>query len=172
MNNDKTRALRAQTPLGLNHLVLNVRDMEVSHTFWTECLGFRQVGSFRRPGPDGKERTLMRFYSGERNGKLTHHDIALFDAPELKQQPTGQRQAFNHVAITYPNRAAWEAQIEFLVSRGVALRRKVERRATFSLHLDDPDGNEIELVFELPRESWENDIDTALNYAVERPIAV
>ena len=169
MTNESTRAQCAQTPSGLNHLVLNVRDMEASHIFWTECLGFKQVGTFRRPGPDGRERALRRFYSGERDGKLTHHDIALFEVPELERQPG--RQVFNHVAITYPDRAAWEAQIEFLAGRGIALRRRVERGATNSIHLEDPDGNEIELVFELPRERWENDIQAALNLAVERPVS-
>ncbi len=173
MTHESSRAQqlqRAQTPSGLNHLVLNVSNMEASHLFWTECLGFRQVGTFRRPGPDGRERTLMRFYSGERNGKLTHHDIALFEVPELRQQAGGTHQVFNHVAIAYPDRKTWEAQIEFLAARGIALTRRVERGATNSIHLEDPDGNEIELVFELPRELWEHDIDAALNHAVERPI--
>ena len=28
------------TPVGLNHLVLNVRDIEELHRFWTEIIGF------------------------------------------------------------------------------------------------------------------------------------
>lgn len=35
---------KAVMPLGLNHLVLNVTDLEESHRFWTEILGFVQVG--------------------------------------------------------------------------------------------------------------------------------
>ena len=167
MNQQTSRALRAQTPLGLNHLVLNVSDIEATHTFWTECLGFRQVGSFSRPG---QERSLMRFYSGERDGKLTHHDIAFIEVPELAQQSDGQHPVFNHVAITYADRESWEAQIAFLAARGVKLHRRVDRGATNSIHLEDPDGNEIELVFELPRERWEHDIQAALNHAVARPI--
>lgn len=159
----------AQTPTGLNHLVLNVSDIEISHVFWTVCLGFKQVGTFRRPGPDGRERAVMRFYSGQRNGKLTHHDIALIEVPGLRRDDA-ERHAFNHVAITYADRQAWEAQIEFLARRSVALKRRVERGATHSVHLEDPDGNEVELVFELPRERWEHDIDAALNRAVERPM--
>ena len=34
----------AVTPGGINHLVINVRDMEESHRFWTEILGFKEVG--------------------------------------------------------------------------------------------------------------------------------
>jgi len=41
----------AMTPSGINHLVINVRDIEESHRFWTEVLGFKQVGvSLRRNG--------------------------------------------------------------------------------------------------------------------------
>jgi len=47
----------------------------------------------------------------------------------------------------------------------------VDRGVTHSIHLSDPNGNEIELVHELPRELWEGDIDAALNRAVERPIS-
>jgi catechol-2,3-dioxygenase len=36
------------TPRGINHLVLNVRDIEESHRFWTEIVGFRQVGELKR----------------------------------------------------------------------------------------------------------------------------
>ena len=35
----------AVTPGGINHLVINVRDMEESHRFWTEILGFKEVGT-------------------------------------------------------------------------------------------------------------------------------
>ena len=35
---------QAVTPVGLNHLVLNVRNIEESHRFWTEIVGFKQVG--------------------------------------------------------------------------------------------------------------------------------
>ena len=53
----------AVTPVGLNHLVLNVRDIEASHRFWTEMLGFRQVGEVP-PRLGGVQRGAMRFYSG------------------------------------------------------------------------------------------------------------
>lgn len=158
----------AQTPCGLNHLVLNVRDIEESHRFWTELLGFRQVGASRRPGADGKP--PMRFYSGERDGKLRHHDIALVEA-SVPPADLAHPQALNHVAVEYATQEAWQRQIAFLTARGVALYRRVERGVTHSIHLTDPDGHQIELVCELPRALWENDIDAALNYAVERPVA-
>lgn len=160
----------AATPCGLNHLVLNVRDLEESHRFWTDLLGFRQVGTLRRPGPDGRSRAQMRFYSGEQDGQLRHHDIALVEQASLPPDHAAHPQRLNHVAIEYPTFDAWQRQIAFLVARGVALHGRVDRGVTHSIHLNDPDGNEIELVHELPRVLWEDDIDAALNRAVERPI--
>jgi catechol 2,3-dioxygenase len=152
---------QAQTPCGLNHLVLNVRDLDAAHWFWTELLGFRLVGTLRRPTPDGTPRRRMRFYSGEQDGKLRHHDIALVEQTTLPAELAAQ--PLNHVAIGYPTQEAWQKQIAFLVARGVALHGRVDRGVTRSIHLNDPDGNEIELVHELPRALWENDIDAALN---------
>src|ERR1700734_1158636 len=88
-----------QTPCGLNHLVLNVRDLEESHRFWTEFLRFRQVGTGRRPNRGGKPRPRMYFYSGEQDGKLRHHDIALVEQRMLPADPAEGPRALNHVAI-------------------------------------------------------------------------
>ena len=37
-------------PSGINHLVLNVRDMEELHRFWTEIIGFQQAPPLSPPG--------------------------------------------------------------------------------------------------------------------------
>ena len=162
--------LQPETPSGLNHLVLNVRDLDRAHRFWTGCLGFRQVGTWQRTGPDGQPVARMRFYSGEQDGKLRHHDVALVEQPSMPADLAPHPQVLHHVAITYPSREAWQRQVRFLMGQGVALHRQVERGATHSVHLSDPDGNEVELVYELPRAAWEGDIQAALNHAVARPI--
>src|SRR5271170_8086243 len=71
----------AVTPRGINHLVINVRDIEESHKFWTETLGFKQVAYSKRR--NGK----MRFYSGDHDGRMNHHDIALCENPNLPKPP-------------------------------------------------------------------------------------
>ena len=90
----------ALTPTGINHLVINVRDIEEAHRFWTEILGFKQVGvSLRRNGK-------MRFYSGDHGGgRMNHHDIALCENPDLPAPPADWDMfktpvAVNHIAIT------------------------------------------------------------------------
>lgn len=151
---------RAQTPRGLNHLVLTVSDIDASHRFYTELLGFRHVATSTRVRPDGLP--AMRFYSGQRDGQLTHHDFALYQLPAVSRAAD---QRLDHLAIEYASEDSWRAQIRFLTSRGVELNTMVERGATWSIHLHDPDGLEIELVFERPREEWADDIQAAVNRA-------
>jgi catechol 2,3-dioxygenase len=161
------------TPSGLNHLVLNVRDLEESHRFWTEIIGLRQVGELKatptRPNPP-----RMRFYSGDHSGRLNHHDVALVENAALPAPPAewgmfGMPSAINHIAIALPNREAWLRQLEYLQSRGVKFNRRVEHGMTHSLYINDPNGYGVELLYELPREVWEGDIDAALNFAVSLP---
>ncbi len=157
----------AVTPSGLNHLVLNVRDLEESHRFWTEIVGFKQVGELKesptRPNPP-----KMRFYSGDHNGSMNHHDVALVENKELPAPPAdwfGAPCAINHIAITLPSREAWLQHLAYLQARGVKFNRRVDHGMTHSLYINDPNGYGIELLYELPREVWEGDIDAALNYA-------
>jgi catechol 2,3-dioxygenase len=167
-------ASTAETPVGLNHLVLNVRNLEESHAFWTEIIGFKQVGELKatpkRPNPP-----KMRFYSGDHGGgAMSHHDLALIENPNLPPPPAswamvGMPCAISHIAVTLPNRAAWLRQLAFLQERGVAFDRRVDHGMTHSLYIHDPNGYGVELLYELPREVWEGDIDAALNYAEQLP---
>ncbi len=120
-------ARTAVMPAGINHLVLNVRNREESHRFWTEVLGFQQVGELhatpQRPNPPN-----MRFYSGDHGGgSLNHHDIALVENTSLPAPPAewsmfGMPCAVNHIAITLPSRAAWLEQLAYLQERGGQIR--------------------------------------------------
>jgi catechol 2,3-dioxygenase len=162
------------TPAGLNHLVLNVRDIEESHRFWTEIIGFRQVGQIH-PTPQRPNPPKMRFYSGDHGGgRMSHHDLALVEnsnlpVPPAEWQMFGMPCAVNHIAIALPSREAWLEQLAYLQERGIPFDRRVEHGMTHSLYIHDPNGYGIELLYELPREVWEGDIDAALNYAKPLP---
>jgi catechol 2,3-dioxygenase len=168
---------QAQPPRSINHLVLNVRNLEVSHRFWTEIIGFRCVAELK-PIP-GRQRPKMRFYSGlDAHGDVTHHDLALAEVP-ADQAPGApadgpwnlmpRRVGLNHVAIAWPDREAWLKQLAFLQSQGVPFLRRVNHGMTHSVYIEDPDGHGIEVLYELPREVWEHDIDAAQNYAENLP---
>ncbi len=159
----------ALTPAGVNHIVINVRDIEESHQFWTEILGFKQVGISKRR--NGK----MRFYSGDHGGgRMNHHDIALCENPDLPKPPENWDMfatpvAINHIAIMMPDREAWLKQLAFLQEKGVKFHRRVNHGMTHSLYISDPNGYGVEVLYELPREVWQDNIQGALDYAEPLP---
>jgi hypothetical protein len=57
-------------------------------------------------------------------------------------------------------------------AKGVKFSRKVDHGMSHSVYINDPNGYGVELLYELPREIWEKDVDGALNYAKERPAEV
>lgn len=158
-------------PSGLNHLVINVRNMEETHRFWTELLGFQQVGRFDSGDPSGLQRN-MQFYSGDHGeGRLTHHDIAFCEVPDLPVPDADGRVvgAISHIAIGFSDREAWLRQLAYLQSSGVRFERRVEHGMTHSVYIRDPNGYSVELLYELPRSLWEGDINAALNHYVPVP---
>ena len=111
----------------------------------------------------------MRFYSGDHGGKMTHHDVALVENPNLPPRPKdwelfGAPQAINHVAIAMPNRESWLKKLAELQEKGVKFNLRVNHGVTHSVYINDPNGYGVELLYELPRELWEGDIDAGLNY--------
>lgn len=138
----ETSADDAGTPVGINHIVLNVRDIEESHRFWTEIVGLKQVGALR-PRADMGSMPPMRFYSGDHGGKMTHHDVALVENPNVPPPPAewglfGAPQAINHIAIAMPDRETWQKRLAFLQSRGVKFHLRINHGVTHSVYISDP----------------------------------
>ena len=163
----------SMSPSGVNHVVLNVCDIEAAHAFWTETVGFKHVGDLKRSAalPNVPK---MRFYSADGGGPMRHHDIALVENPSLPPPPKewaifGTPVALNHVAISFPSRAAWLARLEYLQAKGVKFNLRINHGVTHSLYINDPNGYGVELLYELPREVWEGDFDAALNYVEVLP---
>jgi catechol 2,3-dioxygenase len=159
-------------PAAINHLVINVKDIERSHHFWSGLLGFIQCGQIGpRPDRPGFE---MRFYQGSTG---SHHDLALVQVPNPDAIPDPEGEwgmaprgtGINHVAIKWPDRESWLRQIAWLQSQGVKFHRRVDHGMTHSVYISDPDGHGIEVLYELPREVWEGDINAALNWATSLP---
>ena len=161
------------TPMGVNHLVLNVRSMEESHHFWSDLLGFKQVGTLK--GSNGNPPMMnMQFYSGVVED-VNHHDLALVEREGLAEPPdqwsmVEGSSAINHIAITYPDRESWLEQVQFLKEHGVPMNLRIDHGMTHSVYINDPNGYGVECLYELPRDVWAHDIDGALNHADRLPV--
>ncbi len=154
-------------PTGVNHLVLQVADIEASHHFWCDLLGFEQVGTLA--DGYGAEKSEMRFYSGRTAEGLTHHHLALIHKPDVgttqRLKSVGMVAPIAHIAISYADQQAWLDQLRFMAANGVKMGRRLDHGMTHSMYLSDPNGYGVELLYEVPREFWEGDINAALNYA-------
>ena len=147
---------------GLSHLVLNVRDLDASHAFYTDVLGFVQCGELDPPNRVGR----MRFYRGNPNH---HHHIALVQTRD-PAEPAGRWSmirttvGINHIALDYGNREAFLGQVRRVVDLGVEIIQRGNHGMTHSAYVQDPDGNGIEMLYDVPAEAWEGDVNAALNF--------
>jgi catechol 2,3-dioxygenase len=154
-------ASRPSIGASVNHLVLSVRDIEASHRFYTEVLGFEQCGEMTHT-------MTMRFYRGSADH---HHDIALAQVVDPSRYPAPPEwnmldmpPGINHIAIGYADRESWLAQLQHMQNVDVQVHVRGNHGMTHSAYITDPDGNGIEVLYNLPEEVWGGDVDAALNY--------
>ena len=127
--------------LSLNHAVLFVSDLEQSKSFYTNVLGFTVASDEPRFGA-----AFLRAPGSE-----NHHDLGLFQTPAPKP-PRGSVGLYH---------LAWEvdeiedlADLRQALGEGEALTGQSHHGATISLYGADPDGNEFEIMWMLPRDAW------------------
>jgi catechol 2,3-dioxygenase len=161
----------AMQPDHVNHLVLNCTDLDRTHKFWTEIVGFRQVAQI----PPDSDKPRARFYVGRAG--TGHHDIAFFQIEGAEPGPDGRQEwsmrgktvGVNHVAIRYQDREAWLKQLAFIKSKHVKFHVRTEHGMTHSAYISDPDGYGIEVLYEVPREAWIGDPGAAVIWAKPPP---
>lgn len=127
--------------LSLNHAVLFVSDLDRAKIFYTDVLGFTVAADEAR-----FDAAFLRAPGSE-----NHHDLGLFQTPAPKP-PRGSVGLYH---------LAWEVdEIEALAEFNDALAAsgnltgQSHHGATISLYGADPDGNEFEIMWMLPREAW------------------
>ena len=126
----------------LNHAVLYVRDAEASAEFYGRLFGFEVVESI------GGRAVFMRAASGD-----NHHDLGLFSiGPNAPRAPRGSTGLY-HLAWEVPKIEDLATAARELQSAG-ALGGASDHGVSKSLYGADPDGNEFEIMWRVPREAW------------------
>jgi len=149
----------------IGHVVLTVRDIEASHRFYTDVVGFEQCGQFDNEHfPD----VDMRFYRGSPD---SHHDLALVQSADPSANPPvapyemfGARAGLNHLAVEFPDRESFLARLEHLQANGIKPVIRGNHGMTHSAYIEDPDGHGIEIHYSVPSEYWEGDVSRALSH--------
>lgn len=132
------------SPVRLNHAVLFVRDVAHSEAFYRDVFGMQVVA--REP------RAHAVFLRLPRSGN--HHDLGLFGVGG-GDSPTGRsgRLGLYHLAWQLDTIDELAAARQVLIDTG-AYRGESSHGATKSIYGADPDGNEFELMWMLPRDAW------------------
>lgn len=131
-------------PRRMGHVVLKVRDLERAEQFYTEVLGFRVSGRF----PE----SMVFFSLGD-----SHHDLAVVRVDPEATTPKGRGYVgLFHAAYQLASLDDLHAAYRELRERGVPIVGTSDHRVSRSIYLNDPDGNQIELFADLPREEWEH----------------
>ena len=127
----------------LNHAVLFVRDATVASEFYGRVFGFEVVGS-----EFGGQAVFMRSPIGD-----NHHDLGLFSVGPDAPRPQRGSVGLYHLAWEVPTIEDLAAAAETLSEAG-ALGGASDHGVSKSLYGQDPDGNEFEIMWRVPREAW------------------
>ena len=117
----------------LGHVVLYVRELDVSVAFYRDLLGLREMGSW--PGQ------AVALSSGR-----THHEVLLIAAGDAPGPLQGRRLGLYHIGFKIGDSTAELRQArDELETAGVSIDGMSDHTVTQALYLHDPDGNEVEL---------------------------
>jgi catechol-2,3-dioxygenase len=126
----------------LNHAVLYVRELDRSVEFYRRAFGFEEIAR------EGGQMAFLRAAGGQ-----NHHDLGLLAVgPNAPQPPRGSTGLY-HLAWEVPSIADLAAAQSKLIELD-ALTGQSDHGATKSLYGRDPDGNEFEIMWMVPREQW------------------
>jgi catechol-2,3-dioxygenase len=133
----------AFSPVRLNHAVLFVSDVERAVDFYTNTMGMEVVT--REP------RANAAFLRLPRSGN--HHDLGLFGLGAGKPPRARGTVGLYHLAWQLDTIDELAEARTALLASG-AYTGESSHGATKSLYGADPDGNEFEIMWMLPRSAW------------------
>ena len=125
----------------LNHVVLFVRDLDRVVDFYRRAFGFELVSEM------AGQAAFLRA-----KGSANHHDLGLFASSSPTRPPRGTPGLY-HLAWEVPTIEDL-ATARHTLSEFGALVGASDHGATKSLYGKDPDGNEFEIMWLIPRKDW------------------
>ncbi len=127
----------------LNHAVLYVSDMERAHAFYTEVLGMEPITYV--PGQ-------LAFY--KLPGSVNDHDLGVFAKGPRAQRPGRQHTGLYHLAWQVDTIDDLADARATLIDAGSYVGES-SHGTTKSVYAADPDGNEFEVMWAVPRADWD-----------------
>jgi catechol 2,3-dioxygenase len=137
-------------PVSLDHVNIYVRNAERSHQWYADVLGLHTQDTFMS-AETGRLRAV--FLSADPDHA---HDIALFEVGEDAAGPQTQQVGLNHVAWRMASLDDFGQMYQQLKDKNVPTR-VIDHTVSIGAYFSDPDGNGLEVYYELPRSQWHQD---------------
>jgi catechol-2,3-dioxygenase len=137
-------------PVSLDHVNIYVRNAERSHRWYTEILGLHTQDTFSAP-ETGKLRAVFLSADPEHA-----HDVALFEVGEDAPGPQKGQVGLNHFAWRMASLEDLKEMYRRLLDKGVPIRVS-DHTVSIGVYFADPDGNGLEVYYELPRSQWQRE---------------
>jgi catechol 2,3-dioxygenase len=150
------RPIAAGTHIG--HVHLRTADIDRVRDFYVGVLGFDVVAEARDVPGWGTTGDILFVSAGGYHHHLGFNTWKSKDGPPQPDGVTG----LHHVAINYPTRAALADAVRRLRAADWPLRQTSDHGTHLAIYLSDPDGNDLELAWDRPREGWPRDADGRL----------
>ena len=129
-------------PRQLGHVVIRVRDLEMSEKWYSEVLGLKTMK--RYPGS-------MTFMSARDDST---HELALMGLGADAGGPDSSRVGLAHFAWEMDSFEELRELYAHIKASDVDVRGIGDHGLSLGVYIADPDGNEIEVYYEKPVEEW------------------
>ena len=150
-------AVRAERPIDPNvrigHVHLRTADIDRVRDFYVGILGFDVVFEARGVPGWGTTGDILFVSAG---GYHHHLGFNTWKSAGGPPQPDGVA-GLHHVAIRYPTRAALADGLRRLREVAWPIRQATDHGTHEAIYLSDPDGNDVELMWDRPFEEWPRD---------------
>ena len=143
-----------ETSPTLGHVVINVRSVDASLSFYCESLG---LSLRRRSKINGVSMAFLTFGNQD-------HDLALRergpDAPEYDRGALGLAHIAFRIGDQLEQLRSFKHELD---ARNVAIHRMTKHQNTNSIYLRDPDGIEIEIYVDSAPPVWAGKVETEVS---------
>jgi catechol 2,3-dioxygenase len=149
-----TYHIPAQTRIG--HIHLKVSELERAISFYSGILGFEIQQRY------GSQAVFL-------SAGGYHHHIGLNTWESKGAGPAPSFAAgLYHTAILYPTRKDLAIALKRLIEANYPITGTADHGVSHAIYLDDPDGNGVELYWDLPSEDWPRDEQGQLQMKTDR----
>ena len=132
------------TPKGLGHINIYVRNAERSREWYEDVLGLHTYDL----RPDAAFMTA---------NKEVSHEIALVQVGDDAPGPERGRVGLNHMAWYMESLEDLEEIYHRIKEKNIEIERVSDHGHAIGIYIHDPDGNGVEISYEMPASEWGND---------------